>query len=110
MADLFADENFPVPVARRLRKLGHDVLTAGEVGICNRRIPDEIVLEYASRLDRAVLTLNRDDFAELHHRGIGHGGIVACRVDPDFDALAMRIHVAITGNFALAGRLIEVGP
>jgi hypothetical protein len=109
MPDLFADENFPVPVARQLRKLGHDVLTAGDVGISNRRIPDEIVLEFASCLDWAVLILNRADFVDLHDRGIAHGGIVVCESNSDFDALTMRVHVAITVNVSLAGRLIEVG-
>ena len=45
MASLLADENFPLPVTRRLRLRGHDVLTAGEAGLANRRIPDDVVLE-----------------------------------------------------------------
>jgi hypothetical protein len=36
MALLFADENFPLPAVQRLRRLGHNVLTAGEAGIANR--------------------------------------------------------------------------
>ena len=50
MASLFADENFPQPAVRRLRALGHDVLTVAEAGMVNRSIPDDIVLEYAIRL------------------------------------------------------------
>jgi hypothetical protein len=77
--------------------------------MANRRIPDDIVLEFASRLERAVLTLNRQDFLQLHERGVAHAGIVACAADSDFQELARRIHAAIGGNLSLAGRLIEVG-
>ena len=56
MASLFADENFPLPVVRQLRMFGHDVLTAIDAGMVNRRIPDTIVLEYATLLGRAVVT------------------------------------------------------
>ena len=108
MANLFADENFPLPVTQRLRTVGHDVLTAGDVGMSNRRIPDEIVLEFAARLERAVLTLNREDFLDLHERGVAHCGIVACHDDPDFEALAQRVHAALSGEVSLSGRLVEV--
>jgi Domain of unknown function (DUF5615) len=30
--NLYADENFPLPVVQELRRLGHDVLTAQEDG------------------------------------------------------------------------------
>lgn len=33
MARLYANENFPLPVVEVLRRLGHDVLTAGEAGV-----------------------------------------------------------------------------
>ena len=108
MASLFADENFPTPVTRRLRKLGHDVLTCGDVDITNRRIPDDIVLEFASRLERAVLTVNRDDFVALHDRGAAHAGIIAWDAASDFDALAYRVHRAIIAEASLSGRLVEV--
>ena len=108
MASLFADENFPTPAARHLRKLGHDVLTSGDVGISNRRIPDDILLEFASRLERAVLTVNVRDFRELHDRGAAHSGIIACEEHVDFEALAQRIDRAISVHLSLAGRLVEV--
>lgn len=74
MTDLFADENFPAPAVRRLRALGYDVLTASEAGLVNKRIPDQIVLEYATRLGRAVLTLKWRDFAALHAADPGTRG------------------------------------
>jgi predicted nuclease of predicted toxin-antitoxin system len=109
MASLFSDEDFPAPAVRHLRRLGHDVLTCVDVGMANRRIPDDIVLDFASRLDRAVLTLNRDHFAELHRRGASHAGIIVCTAESDFVALAARIDAAIINLVGLAGRLVEVG-
>jgi hypothetical protein len=108
MASLFADEDFPAPAVRHLRRLGHDVLTCVDVGMANRRIPDDIVLDFASRLDRAVLTLNRNHFIDLHQRGVSHAGIIVCTADPDFGALAGRINAALTDLAALAGRLVEI--
>ena len=108
MADLFADENFPLAAVRRVRALGHDVLTAGEAGMVNRRIPDRIVLEYATRLGQAVVTFNWRDFADLHDADPSHAGVVVCEVDTDYDALAARIDVAVTARGSLTGELVEV--
>ena len=108
MASLFADENFPQPAVRRLRALGHDVLTVTEAGMVNRSIPDDIVLEYAIRLGRAVVTLNWQDFVELHQRNSTHSGIVVCEADADNSALALRIHTQLSGYTSLAGVLVEV--
>ena len=110
MALLFADENFPLPAVRRLRALAHDVLTAVEAGMVNKSVPDEIVLEYATRLGRSVLTFDWDDFLRLHNRGTTHAGIVACEADTplDPDGLAARIDAAIAPYASLAGRFVEV--
>ena len=110
MALFFADENFPLPAVRRLRALGHDVLTAVEAGMVNRRIPDGIVLEYATRLGRAVLTFDRDDFLQLHDRAPAHSGIVACEADApiDPDTLADRIDAAVARLPSLTSRFVEV--
>jgi hypothetical protein len=107
VALLLADEDFPLPAVRRLRRLGHDVLTAGEAGLANRRVPDDIVLEYATRLGRAVLTYNWDDFLALHDRGVPHAGIVACEADNDVAALAVRVHQSLARR-RMAGVFIEV--
>jgi hypothetical protein len=42
MARLYADENFPQPVAVELRRLGHDVLTSYEAGHAGQAMPDEV--------------------------------------------------------------------
>ena len=50
MALLYSNENIPRPVVDALRLLGHDVMTVLEAGQANRRVPDEVVLEFASGL------------------------------------------------------------
>lgn len=68
MARLYADENFPLPVVTELRRLGHDVVTLQESGLARQAIPDEAVLSLASAERRAVVTLNRKHFIQLHPR------------------------------------------
>ena len=38
MAQLYANENFPLPVVEGLRRLGHDVLTSLEAGKAGQSI------------------------------------------------------------------------
>src|SRR4051794_20695749 len=66
MARLYSNENFPLPVALELRRLGHDVLTVQEAGNAGQRIPDDEVLRFATSEARAVLTINRRHFVKLH--------------------------------------------
>lgn len=108
LARLYADENFPHPVVEELRRQGHDVLTAQQAGQAGQRIPDEAVLAFAHAEGRAVLTINRKDFIQLHGRGAGHSGIVACTQDRDFAGQAVRIDAEIGEVVDLHGRLIRV--
>jgi hypothetical protein len=108
VASFYADENFPLQVVEALRRLGHDVLTAHEAGQANRRIIDPAVLDFASAAGRAVLTLNRWDFVGLHSKNPAHAGIVVCTPDPDVDAQAARIGVAVRGVGSLQGLLLRV--
>ena len=108
MARLYADENFPYPTVEALRRLGHDVLTAGEAGQADLGIADEEVLSSAHADGRAVLTHNRKHFRNLHKAGIPHSGLVLCTEDPDFDSLAARVDLALSITSELTGRLIRV--
>jgi predicted nuclease of predicted toxin-antitoxin system len=63
---LYADEQYPYPVVKCLRELGHDVLTVRGAGKANQRIPDDEVLAFATENERAVVTQNRKDFIQLH--------------------------------------------
>jgi len=108
MARLYCNENFPFPVIEELRRLGHDVLTIQESGQANQEYPDEDVLASTSGDDRAVLTINRQDFIQLHRRFPDHSGIVVCTADLDFTGQARRIHEAIKAYDSLAGQLIRI--
>ncbi len=107
MARLYANENFPLPVVETLRSLGHDVLTIQETGRGGQAISDEAVLSFAVGAKRAVLTLNRKHFIQLHGRRPRHFGIIACSFDADFEKQGRRIHDAI-GSESLENRLIRV--
>lgn len=106
--NLYADENFPRPVVTVLRELGHDVLTAYNDGRANLKIPDEQVLERATQLDRAVLTMNRRDFVRLHGSQIEHAGIVLCKHEEDFGGQANRIDKVVKPLADLRGQLVRV--
>lgn len=108
MARLYSNENFPFPVVEELRRLGHDVLTIYETGKAEQSTPDEAVLAFACAEDRALLTFNRRHFIRLHHHQPNHPGIIVCTVDPDFNALARRIHEAIEVSRQLAKQLIRI--
>ena len=53
------------------------MLTVQEAGQGNQKILDDEVLAFATSCDRAVLTLNRSDFIQLHRQSDGHAGIIA---------------------------------
>lgn len=108
MARLYADEQYPYPVVELLRDLGHDVLTVQEADKANQRISDPDVLAFATSSKRAVITQNRKDFFRLHRIQPEHAGIIACTNDRDWEALANRIHIAITAESDLQGKLIRV--
>ena len=108
MARLYANENFPFPVVEDLRRLGHDVLTIQETGKGGQSLPDAEVLDFAVRDDRSLLTLNRRHFIRLHEERGRHSGIIACTFDPDFTALARRIHDSLASGGTLADRLIRI--
>jgi hypothetical protein len=105
---LYADENFPLQAVQALRSLGHDVLTAAEAGNANQAIPDEQVIAFATENNRAVLTLNRREFIQLHTRQPEHAGIIVCTQDPDISGQAARIHAALAQFESLKGNLIRV--
>jgi len=72
--------------------LGYDVLTSYDAGQANQGIPDDEVLAFAIQHERAVITLNRDDFIELHRSGIPHQGIIICKTDRDYSGQAQALH------------------
>jgi predicted nuclease of predicted toxin-antitoxin system len=108
MTLLYANENFPFKVVLALRNLDYDVLTSQEAGKANQSIPDDEVLAFAAQQGRALLTINRHDFIQLHKRNTDHAGIIVCTQDEDIKGQAERIHQAIIGRTSLDGELIRV--
>lgn len=108
MARLLADENFPLPVVEELRRLGHEVLTLGDIGQAGQALSDEAVLAVARAQQRAILTLNRKHFIRLHTTHPDHAGIIVCTFDPDFVAQGRRVDAALQMEPSLAGRLLRV--
>lgn len=108
MARLYANENFPLPAVEELRRLGHDVLTSYESGQAGQAVPDENVLAFATTQARILLTLNRKHFVRLHQTPSDHAGIIVCTFDPDFIALAQRIHAALVTQPQMSGQLVRI--
>jgi len=71
-------------------------------------VPDEEVLAFAIKRNRAVVTLNRKDFIRLHRLDSKHCGIVACKVDENFERQANRINEAVNKYKSLDNQLIRV--
>ena len=107
-ARLYSNENFPLPAVEALRRLGHDVLTTHDAGKSNVGIPDDEVLRFATENDRAVLTHNRQDFIRLHRENSNHAGIIVCTDNPDFSALALKVHAQLETLTTLQGQLVRV--
>ena len=108
MAQLYANENVPLPVVEELRRFGHDVLTTYESGRAGLAIPDEAVLAFAIAEQRVLLTINRKHFIRLHRQKPDHTGIIVCTFDLDFTALAQRIHAALEAQSDPNGHLFRV--
>lgn len=104
----YADENFPLATVAELRGLQHDVLTAFEDDRANRKITDEKVLERAAELGRAVLTVNRRDFKNLHQIDGNHAGIFICTFDADFSRQARIIDENCRSIATADGQLIKI--
>jgi hypothetical protein len=108
MARFYANENFPLPAVEELRRLGHDVLTIQETGRANLSTPDEEVLAFSRAENRILLTLNRKHFIRLHREQPEHTGIIVCSFDPDFVALAQRVHNAIKSQTNMTNQLVRI--
>jgi uncharacterized protein with PIN domain len=109
MMKFYANENFPFDLVEKLREFGYDVLTSYDAGQANQSISDEDVLKFAYERERAIITLNREDFISLHKQGYKHSGILICKDDRDYKDQAEKLREFIINNTqSLAGRLIRI--
>ena len=83
-------------------------MTVQEAGNADQAIPDDEVLAFACSEQRAVLTLNRRDFINLHKSQPRHFGIIVCTYDADFAGQAQRIHDAIELQPSVQNELLRV--
>ncbi len=106
---LYSNENLPKRVVEALPELGHDIFISYEAGRANQMIPDDEVLAFAMKEQRALLTLNCYDLVCLHQQTQGnHSGIIACiRDDANPKGFAERVHAAITKVGIPIGQLIR---
>ncbi len=70
MANLYADEQFPLPVVQLLRDFGHDILTVQEAKKTGNS--DEEVFAFSIKCKRGILTHNRRHFIKLHLENPNH--------------------------------------
>ena len=54
------------------------------------------VLQYATSLNRVVLTMNRRDFIRLHNQVSQHEGIVICRSITNWEKIAQSLHQSLS--------------
>ena len=77
---IFTDEMITPRLARRLQRLGYDVLSCRAAGRANQRISDAEQLTYAAAQGRAVYTFNATDFDQLDREWSAdrraHAGII----------------------------------
>jgi predicted nuclease of predicted toxin-antitoxin system len=109
MIKIYSNENFPFGVVERLREMQYDVLTTKDAGKSGEGIPDEEVLRFAIQEERALITLNRKDFIQLHKVIPNHWGIIVCTVNHDLDYLAQKIDSELDSrNQDVKGLLLRV--
>ena len=77
-ARLYLDQDVPVQLAGMLRAKGFDVVTTLEADMLGAQDSDQ--LDFAVGNERAIITLNREDFEALHEewleQGKSHFGII----------------------------------
>ncbi|MEM9009039.1 MAG: DUF5615 family PIN-like protein [Cyanobacteria bacterium P01_F01_bin.86] len=108
MARLYSNENFPFDIVFILRQFGHDVLTSYDADQANKGIPDAEVLEFARNQDRIAITLNRDDFLDLHRSGVNHAGIIICKEDRDYVGQAQVVNELLQPTKTWANQLVRI--
>ncbi|MBW4535657.1 MAG: DUF5615 family PIN-like protein [Pleurocapsa minor HA4230-MV1] len=71
-------------------------------------MPDNEVLNFATRSNLAVITFNRDDLIELHNNGIQHSGIIICKTDRDYQGQVHFLYEYLQNQESLINRLIRI--
>lgn len=104
----YSNENFPIDMVIALRQLGHEALTSYDAGQANQGISDDRVLLFAKQHGLATITLNREDFINLHRSGLSHSGIIICKNDRDYVEQVQTLHTYLQTQGRLDNRLIRI--
>jgi len=102
-----SNEKFLQIMVRLLRKKGYDVLTSKEAGQANQGISDQSVLAFGIKRNCIIITLNRDDFIQLHRQNRQHCGIVICKTDRDYQGQISFLNQYLQAQNSLKNRLIS---
>jgi predicted nuclease of predicted toxin-antitoxin system len=78
--NFFADECVYKVTVDLLHALGHDVVTAQEVGLSGK--PDEEILAYAVMHERVLITIDMDFSNIRHYAPESHKGIIVAKIRP----------------------------
>lgn len=105
----YSNENFPIAMVNLLRAEGYNVLTSYETGQANQGISDDVVLQYATKMGRILITENRQDFIDLHRIVSNHAGIIIFKSDRDYAGKVKAIIDFLNeDNRTLENRLLRV--
>lgn len=78
---LIDEDTLSKVLVKMLFEAGHNVQTVNEVGLSGE--PDPIVLDYARKNQRILVTRNCQDFEDLHLENSEHPGIFAIYENQD---------------------------
>ena len=115
MARLYLDEHLDTGMTAILSALGHDVVHTFDVG--NRGALDSQQLLFAAETERVLVTLNQEDFEELHRWWLAlnewgvmqrqHSGILTTWGDIPAQEFSPLIDSLLGQNPNLANRMIR---
>ena len=101
---VYADEDFPLPIAEALRKRGFSVVAAVETP--PRGLSDDEQLRRAAAMGCILLSHNRRDFVRVAHefdrRGERHAGVVLLPRDVSNERLLLRTAMLLDWRASLA--------
>lgn len=73
------DQGLPLTAADLLRSTGEEAIHVSEIGMA--KTADQLILDYAARDERIVVTLDADFHALLAHSGANRPSVIRCRVE-----------------------------
>ncbi|HLC37048.1 MAG TPA: DUF5615 family PIN-like protein [archaeon] len=101
-----ADENIPVSITSELRRKGFNVKSLKELKLFG--IPDRRVLEIAKKMDRVIITYDKDFLNLFRISNQNHKGIILLRLFPPEKAIEKIIPILKTKSKKIKNKLVIV--